>query len=113
MVSTLTELEFVQQSLDFQDEFDKTKMHLFGLSETQFTLDELALKSGLATSFCKKQSSSPVNATKVEKTNHHCRGDTAPHKGTMQQTMLTSQTSKMHNKKKTQKEIEAEELTLN
>ena len=54
MVSTLTELEFVQQSLDFQDEFDKTKMHLFGLSETQFTLDELALKSGLASTFVKK-----------------------------------------------------------
>jgi len=90
MVSTLTELEFVQQSLDFQDEFDKTKMHLFGLSETQFTLDELAQKSGLATSIVKKHTSSPVNTIKAEKVNHHCRGDTAPHNGTMQQTMMSS-----------------------
>ena len=47
MTSTLVELEFVQQSLDFQDEYDKTKMHLFGLSETQFSLDELTAKAGL------------------------------------------------------------------
>ena len=49
MTSTLVELEFVQQSLDFQDEYDKTKMHLFGLSETQFSLDELTAKAGLST----------------------------------------------------------------
>lgn len=42
IVSTLVELEFIQQSLDFQDEYDKKNLHLFGINEINLTLDDLA-----------------------------------------------------------------------
>ena len=45
IVSTLVELEFIQQSLDFQDEFDKTQMNLFGLNDLNMTLEEFIAKS--------------------------------------------------------------------
>ena len=40
ILSTLVELEFIQQSLDFQDEFDKTQMHLWGLADLDMTLED-------------------------------------------------------------------------
>ena len=40
ILSTLVELEFIQQSLDFQDEFDKTQMHLWGLHDLDMTLED-------------------------------------------------------------------------
>ena len=48
MISTLVELEFIQQSLDFQDEVDKTKLHLFGLSDASLSMDDLAAKTGVS-----------------------------------------------------------------
>lgn len=37
----LVELDFIQQSLDFQDEYDKKQLHLFGLNEVNLSLDDL------------------------------------------------------------------------
>lgn len=45
MISTLVELEFIQQSLDFQDEFDKTQMNLYGLNDLNMTMEEFIAKS--------------------------------------------------------------------
>ena len=45
IASTLVELEFIQQSLDFQDEFDKTQMHLYGLNDLNMTLEDFISKS--------------------------------------------------------------------
>ena len=45
IISTLVELEFIQQSLDFQDEFDKSEMHLYGLNDLNMTLEEFVSKS--------------------------------------------------------------------
>ena len=44
IIATLVELEFIQQSLDFRDEFDKTQMHLFGLHDLDMTLEEFINK---------------------------------------------------------------------
>lgn len=44
-MSTLVELEFIQQSLDFQDEFDKTQMNLYGLNDLNMTMEEFISKS--------------------------------------------------------------------
>ena len=44
-MSTLVELEFIQQSLDFQDEFDKTEMNLYGLHDLNLTMEEFLAKS--------------------------------------------------------------------
>ena len=41
IVSTLVELDFIQQSLDFQDEFDRRQIQLFGLNEVNLTLEDL------------------------------------------------------------------------
>jgi hypothetical protein len=40
-------LEFIQQSLDFQDEFDKHSLSLLGLSELNLTYEELMEKNHL------------------------------------------------------------------
>ena len=45
ITSTLVELEFIQQSLDFQDEFDKTQMNLYGLNDLNMTLSDFINKS--------------------------------------------------------------------
>ena len=45
ITSTLVELEFIQQSLDFQDEFDKTQMNLYGLNDLNMTMEEFVAKS--------------------------------------------------------------------
>ena len=45
VMSTLVELEFIQQSLDFQDEFDKTQMNLYGLNDMNMTMNEFIAKS--------------------------------------------------------------------
>ena len=45
IMSTLVELEFIQQSLDFQDEFDKTQMNLYGLNDLNMTMEEFVAKS--------------------------------------------------------------------
>ena len=45
ILSTLVELEFIQQSLDFQDEFDKTQMNLYGLNDLNMTMEEFIAKS--------------------------------------------------------------------
>ena len=44
-MSTLVELEFIQQSLDFQDEFDKTQMNLYGLNDLNMTMEDFISRS--------------------------------------------------------------------
>ena len=43
-ISTLVELEFIQQSLDFQDEFDKHSFSLIGLNDLNITYEDLVQK---------------------------------------------------------------------
>lgn len=40
-ISTLVELEFIQQSLDFQDEYDRHSLSLLGLNELNLTYEDL------------------------------------------------------------------------
>ena len=44
-ISTLVELEFIQQSLDFQDEFDKHSLSLLGLNDLNLTYEDLIAKN--------------------------------------------------------------------
>jgi len=41
IVSTLVELDFIQQSLDYQDEYDRNHMKLYGLNEVNLTVEDL------------------------------------------------------------------------
>ena len=43
-ISTLVELEFIQQSIDFQDEFDKHSFSLIGLNDLNITYEDLLQK---------------------------------------------------------------------
>ena len=45
VISTLVELEFMQQSQDLQDEIDRQQIRLYALNDTQFTLDDLQFKA--------------------------------------------------------------------
>ena len=40
IIATLVELEFMQQSMDLQDEEDRHKIHLYGLNDTKFTIED-------------------------------------------------------------------------
>ena len=60
-ISTLVELEFIQQSLDFQDEFDKHSLSLLGLNDLNLTYEDLMSKDK---SVIKGQSGRLNDATK-------------------------------------------------
>jgi hypothetical protein len=46
IISSLVELEYIQQTLDIQEEQDKHGVSLFGLGEVNMTYQDLIQKSG-------------------------------------------------------------------
>lgn len=59
IISTLVEMEFMQQALDLQDEHDRNQIHLYGLNDTHFTIEDF-----MADLKVKNQGKHKVNAVK-------------------------------------------------
>ena len=55
IICSLVELEYMQQALDNQDEQDKHGINLFGLSETNMTIQDLLQKGAFKDLYSKRQ----------------------------------------------------------
>ena len=63
IISTLVELDFIQQSLDFQDEYDKRQINLYGLNEVNLTLEDL--QNGNLSKYAHKDDASKGKGTQT------------------------------------------------
>ena len=61
IICSLVELEYIQQSLDNQDEVDKHNTNLFGLSETNMSIEELLQKGGFQELIARRQNQQSLN----------------------------------------------------
>ena len=55
IICSLVELEYIQQSLDNQDELDKHNTNLYGLNEANMSIEELLQRGGFQQMITRKQ----------------------------------------------------------